>query len=298
MARRDTARWLTTLALCAAVLATFRVADAARSSVGFRDGGLHHPRGGLGGLDRADRLDAGGRGDPFVDNGGDGGFKDAFLSSISMILVSELGDETFIIAAIMAMRHPRVIILAGALGALAVMTVLSTALGLIVPNLISQSVVNKCAFVLYTFFGCRLLYIAWRADPNASIQEEMQEVEEKLEAGAGGQGRMMGRVRRILGRVCTPIFLEAFVLTFLAEWGDRSQITTIALAAHKNPYGVAIGGTIGHAFCTGLAVVGGRIIALRISQRLVAVAGGLLFFVFAFHALVYGAPGSELGTFQ
>ena len=233
-----------------------------------------------------------------MDNGGDGGFKDAFLSSISMILVSELGDETFIIAAIMAMRHPRVIILAGALGALAVMTVLSTALGLIVPNLISQSVVNKCAFVLYTFFGCRLLYIAWRADPNASIQEEMQEVEEKLEAGAGGQGRMMGRVRRILGRLCTPIFLEAFVLTFLAEWGDRSQITTIALAAHKNPYGVAIGGTIGHAFCTGLAVVGGRIIALKISQRLVAVAGGLLFFVFAFHALVYGAPGSELGTFQ
>ena len=45
---------------------------------------------------------------------------------------------------------------------------------------------------------------------------------------------MMGRVRRILGRLCTPIFLEAFVLTFLAEWGDRSQITTIALAAHKN----------------------------------------------------------------
>ena len=305
--RREQTRWLTTFAFVLAVLATFRVADAARSSVGFRDGGLHHPHGGLdrrAGLRDDGALGAGGRlqggdvhGDAFVDNGGDGGFKDAFLSSISMILVSERGDETFIIAAIMAMRHPRVIIFAGAIGALAVMTVLSTALGLIVPNLISQDVVNKCAFVLYTFFGCRLLYIAWRADPNASIQEEMQEVETKLEAGPGS-GRMMGRVRRLCGRVCTPIFLAAFVLTFLAEWGDRSQITTIALAAHKNPYGVAIGGTIGHAFCTGLAVVGGRIIALKISQRLVAVAGGLLFFVFAFHALVYGAPGSELGTFQ
>jgi putative Ca2+/H+ antiporter (TMEM165/GDT1 family) len=59
-----------------------------------------------------------------------------------MILVSEMGDETFIIAAIMAMRHPRFIVLAGALSALAVMTVLSTALGLVVPNLISKDTVG------------------------------------------------------------------------------------------------------------------------------------------------------------
>lgn len=29
----------------------------------------------------------------------------------------------------------------------------------------------------------------------------------------------------------SPIFIQSFILTFLAEWGDRSQITTIALAA-------------------------------------------------------------------
>ena len=120
-----------------------------------------------------------------------------------MILVSELGDETFIIAAIMAMRHPRAIVFAGAIGALAVMTVLSTALGLIVPNLISQSVVNKAAFVLYTFFGCRLLYIAWRADPQATMQEEMSEVEEKLAAGLPGsnEARSIGRIRRALAKI-------------------------------------------------------------------------------------------------
>ena len=230
--------------------------------------------------------------DGAIDSDGDGigDFQDAFVSSLAMILVAELGDETFIIAAIMAMRHPRAIVLSGALSALAIMTVLSTALGVIAPMLISPKVVNKCAFVLYTFFGCRLFYIAWRSKPGASMQEEVDEVAEKIDVDKAPKGK----VRRILSRICTPIFLEAFVLTFLAEWGDRSQITTIALAAHKDPYGVTIGAIVGHAFCTSLAVIGGKILALKISQRLVAVVGGMLFIVFAWHALIFGAPGTEL----
>lgn len=53
------------------------------------------------------------------------GFLHAFLASLSVIVVSELGDKTFFIAAIMAMRHPRLTVFAGAIGALAVMTILS-----------------------------------------------------------------------------------------------------------------------------------------------------------------------------
>lgn len=53
------------------------------------------------------------------------GFIHAFIASLSVIVVSELGDKTFFIAAIMAMRHPRCIVFTGAIGALALMTVLS-----------------------------------------------------------------------------------------------------------------------------------------------------------------------------
>ena len=35
----------------------------------------------------------------------------------------------------------------------------------------------------------------------------------------------------------------------------------------KDPFGVTLGGIIGHAICTGLAVLGGRLIAQRISVR-------------------------------
>ncbi|KAF5189315.1 Gdt1-like protein, partial [Thalictrum thalictroides] len=114
------------------------------------------------------------------------GVLDAFFASLSMILVSEIGDETFIIAALMAMRHPKSIVLSGALTALIVMTVLSTGLGRIVPNLISRKHTNSAATVLYAFFGLRLLYIAWRSrDSKASQKKEMEEVEEKLETQQG-----------------------------------------------------------------------------------------------------------------
>jgi Predicted membrane protein len=53
------------------------------------------------------------------------GFIHAFIASISVIIVSELGDKTFLIAAIMAMRHPRLTVFVGALSALGLMTVLS-----------------------------------------------------------------------------------------------------------------------------------------------------------------------------
>lgn len=54
---------------------------------------------------------------------------------------------------------------------------LSTALGLVVPGLISRHTIARCAGVLYTFFGCRLMYIGYKADPNETAAAEFEELE-------------------------------------------------------------------------------------------------------------------------
>eukprot|EP00804_Cyclotella_cryptica_P013628 CCRYP_012958-RA/>CCRYP_012958-RA protein AED:0.17 eAED:0.17 QI:171/1/1/1/1/1/2/3013/390 len=89
------------------------------------------------------------------------------------------------------------------------------------------------------------------------------------------------------GTTWEGVFVQSLTLTFLAEWGDRSQIATIALAAAKDPVGVTIGGCVGHSICTGMAVLGGRMLASRISEKSVAFYGGLVFLVFGMHSLFF-----------
>lgn len=41
----------------------------------------------------------------------------------------------------------------------------------------------------------------------------------------------------VAASVVPAVVLEAFTLTFLAEWGDRSQVATIGLATTANVWG-------------------------------------------------------------
>lgn len=83
-------------------------------------------------------------------------------------------------------------------------------------------------------------------------QEEMAEVEEELMEAedrenvrkihaeeVGGlepikqknSERLKDGIINLMQLVFSPVFVQTFILTFLGEWGDRSQISTIALAA-------------------------------------------------------------------
>merc|ERR1719310_2586120 len=117
-----------------------------------------------------------------------------------------------------------------------------------------------------------------RAGLGLCVSDELVEVEQSLKAS---QESREGTKR---------VMMQAFTLTFLAEWGDRSQIATLALAAAREPFGVTLGACIGHALCTGIAVVGGKLLASRISERTVLQSGGALFLIFAVAELVHG-PG-------
>lgn len=229
------------------------------------------------------------------------GFWKAFTSAVAMILATEVGDKTFFIAAILSMKHSRCAVFGGAILALVVMTILSTAMGLVLPNFLSRQYTHYLSGALFLYFGMKLISEARQMEAG-TVSEELEEVEEELmrtnnkkeeddeEAPASGGVRSASaerqQVRRKSGkRHWYQVALQAFTLTFVAEWGDRSQIATIALAAAKNPIGVTVGGCLGHSICTGVAVVGGRMLAARIEEKTVHQYGGVIFLLFGLHSI-------------
>lgn len=227
-------------------------------------------------------------------------FFTGFCKSLVVILVTEIGDKTFFIAAVLAMRHGRFVVYAGAMMALALMHVLSAFMGFALPSILPRSYTHVASALLFLYFGLKLLKDAYEMDDGPS--DELQEVEEELinkKEGVGAEEDLLQQIEEgdnkskkltLSKAENLKVFTQAFTLTFLAEWGDRSQIATVALAASKNIVGVIIGGLIGHAFCTGLAVLGGKMLAASISERTVSVIGGVLFLVFALHSFIMG-PG-------
>ena len=246
----------------------------------------------------------------------------SYLLSLTMILFSEIGDKTFLVAALMAMKHDRLLVFSAAFSALFVMTILSAVLGHAVPTLIPKKFTNFLAAGLFLVFGGRLLKEGLAMSPDEGVTAEMQEVEQELEekehlarkAGRRrssispyalemGMGRnhtrksrsgsrlpspprspssspdrspspprsavagALGGLNNLLGLLLSPAWVQTFVMTFLGEWGDRSQIATIAMAAGQDYWWVTGGAVSGHAVCTGVAVIGGRAIAGKVSLR-------------------------------
>jgi Ca2+/H+ antiporter, TMEM165/GDT1 family len=237
-----------------------------------------------------------------------GGFWKGFTSGVAMILATEIGDKTFFIAAVLSMRQERSAVFCGAILSLYVMTVLSSLMGLVLPAFIPVSYTHLFGGVLFLYFGCKLLNDSRGMEANR-VSEELEEVEEELlhskkkqddsrseddedimESGGGGgtsKGPSSSAYTSPAMMGFSQVAMQSFTLTFLAEWGDRSQIATIALAAAKNPYGVTLGGCVGHTLCTGLAVLGGRMLAARISEKTVATFGGIIFLIFGVHSVFF-----------
>lgn len=202
----------------------------------------------------------------------------AFGSSLTAITLAELGDKTFFMALILAVRHRARWVFIGSFAALTAVTLISLALGYGLRELLPQSLVPWLAAVLFLSFGIKLLIDAQGMAANAAT-EEKEEAEQAINTAESSKAF----------NTAWAVIWEAFVLVFIAELGDRTQFTTIFMAtapAQVFSFGGLLAGTLlGHALVTWLAVGAGKWIGQWVNDRLLYRLSGGLFLVFGLAAL-------------
>ena len=73
------------------------------------------------------------------------------------------------------------------------------------------------------------------------VGEELRKKEEQEKKGTLESGGSRAAEVTAMG-LFSKIFVQSFTMTTLAEWGDRSQMATVILAAREDVYGVCVGG--------------------------------------------------------
>lgn len=173
---------------------------------------------------------------------------EALYISTGVVALAEMGDKTQLLAFILAARFKKPVpIILGILCATLVNHGLAGALGAWITSVISPDTMR---WVLgLSFIGMAI----WTLIPD-KIEEEETQVAQKM-----------------------GVFGATLVTFFLAEMGDKTQIATVALAAHYGaPLMVVIGTTLGMLIADVPAVFVGNKFAEKIPMKLVhTIAAGI-----------------------
>lgn len=182
------------------------------------------------------------------------------------IFLAELGDKTQIMTISFSSRYHHLPVFMGVIMGLGVITLLGIILGTILFEFIPIYWVKILSGLIFLFFGF------WTIIKMKKI--EKTEIQEKRELDKKN------------------IFSTIFVMTSLAEFGDKTQFAVIALTAQYGaPISVFIGAISAFALIVGIGVVLGKKVSEKISSKWIDIGSASVFIIigliFIFEAIFF-----------
>lgn len=180
----------------------------------------------------------------------------AFIAALGLVAVLELGDKTQLVTISLATRHPWKPVLAGTVLGLAATTAIGAAVGGVLATALG-------AWLVYIKVGGGVLFIligAW-----TMAQEYRRRNPEEPEEAVPER---------------RSAFATAASFAFLAEFGDKTQLAVIILAAtYDAPVSVFLGGSAGLALIAVSSVVIGAGLSRVLSQKWIRLVSAALFII-------------------
>ncbi|WP_028115391.1 TMEM165/GDT1 family protein [Ferrimonas senticii] len=183
----------------------------------------------------------------FADPANSVGLSSAAVTFV-MVALAEIGDKSQLVCMTLANRYRAKPVIIGAMLAFLLLNALAVIAGSLLANLLPIEWVSLLAALLFAWFGISSL--------RASAEEE-DEVS--------------------LTRSSKSIALSAFMLLFLAELGDKTQLSVATLSATESVIGVWLGASAALLLTTVLAVVIGRKLLAKVNPVLMSKVSGALF---------------------
>jgi putative Ca2+/H+ antiporter (TMEM165/GDT1 family) len=178
-----------------------------------------------------------------------------FFSTFGIIFLAELGDKTQLTAMALASKYPWRKVFIGLAGAFALLNLGAVVIGGLLFTVLPLFWIKLVSGLLFLFFGVTTL----RAQ---GFDETEEENEEK---------KLKGR-----GPVAT-----SFLMTLLAEMGDKTQLVTASLAAqHDSPSAVFAGSTLALWTVSLIGIFAGRQLTRFIPLPYIHKGAGFLFLLF------------------
>lgn len=189
----------------------------------------------------------------------------SLLLPTGVVALAEIGDKTQLLAFLLAARFKKPLpIVAGILVATLLNHGLAGALGAWITTALRPELLR------WVLGGSFLAMAVWTLIPDKIEEEE-------------------SRIARRFG-----VFGATLVTFFIAEMGDKTQIATVAMAAHYGaPVAVVLGTTLGMLIADVPAVFAGEKLAARIPMRLVHGIAAALFAAMGVATLL--GAGAKLG---
>jgi putative Ca2+/H+ antiporter (TMEM165/GDT1 family) len=180
----------------------------------------------------------------------------AWLSSAGatylLIALAEFGDKSQLVCMTLAARHRGMPVALGAVASFALLNLLAVLFGAAVAAWLPEWLVTAVVAVLFAFFGINSLRF--------EDDEDDEEVEEKP-----GHG----------------VFATTFLMIFLAEFGDKTQIAVAGMGSTTEAAAVWTGATLALATTSVLGVYAGRRLLNRLPLVWIHRVSGVFFLLLA-----------------
>ena len=178
------------------------------------------------------------------------------LTAFLLIFPIELPDKTFIATLVLATRYRPLPVWIGVSSAFAVQTLIAVTLGGLLGRL-PRTPVEIFAGLMFLAGSFILIRGAGKADSEEAETE--REFEAKTKAGIHGWRAV----------------LASFLVLFVAEWGDLSQLLTAGLVVkYQDPVSVGVGAFLALATVSALGAVLGRALLKRVRLSKIRRIGG------------------------